>query len=192
MGLGRELGARKRFRVETDRQRYQAGEKVHISVEAYSREFRALETKSLSARLLAERAPGQSKGARTEFSIPLARGEANYETSLPVFTTGLHRLLVKDPVTQEEVEATFKVAPITAERRSAVRNVALQRSLAEQTGGKAYELHELGALAGDIPERRIEEFTPRRLPLWNTWLVLVAGIVLMLGEWLARKMLNLQ
>ena len=111
---------------------------------------------------------------------------------MPVFTTGDHRLRVKDPITDEWVETTFKVAPTTAERRSVVRDVALQRSLARYTGGKPYELHEIGDMAEAIKDSPVEEISRRRLPLWNTWLVLVLMLVLMLGEWLTRKLLNLK
>ncbi|MBL7134720.1 MAG: hypothetical protein ISS78_11525 [Phycisphaerae bacterium] len=192
MGLSRALGSQKRFRVETDRHVYQAGQKVRISVEAYDKSYKPLQAGSLSARLLAQQIPGESKTSQTKLNIPLSRDKVIFETSVPVFSTGLHRLLVKDPVTLEEVETTFKVAPTTAEGRSAVRNVALQRALAEHTGGKAYELHEIGNLANDIEHRSIEEFSERRLPLWNTWLVLLVAVGLMLGEWLTRKLLNLQ
>jgi len=194
MGLSRALGSQKRFRVETDREVYQAGQKVRVIVEAYNRNYEPLdlESGSLSARLLAQQASGESKTAQTLVSIPLSRDKVIYETSVPVFTSGLHRLLVKDPVTLDEVETTFKVSPTTAEGRSAVRDLAMQRALAENTGGKSYELYEVGTLADDIKDRSVEDTSNRRLPLWNTWLVLVLGLTLMLGEWLTRKLMNLQ
>jgi hypothetical protein len=194
MGLSRALGSQKRFRVETDRDVYQAGQKVRVTVEAYSRSYEPLELTegALSGKLIAQQTSGESKAAETIVSIPLSRDKVIYETSIPVFTSGLHRLMVKDPVTNDEVEATFQVSPTTAEGRSAVRDIAMQRALAENTGGKSYELHEVAALADDVRERSVEEYSNRRLPLWNTWLVLVLGLTLMLGEWLTRKLMNLQ
>ncbi|MDP6046677.1 MAG: hypothetical protein QGG25_13800, partial [Phycisphaerae bacterium] len=79
-----------------------------------------------------------------------------------------------------------------AEGRSAVRDVAMQQALAENTGGKSYELHQVASLADDVRDRSVEEYSNRRLPLWNTWLVLLLGLTLMLGEWLTRKLMNLQ
>ncbi len=192
MGLSRALGSQKRFRVETDRHVYQAGQKVHITVEAYDKNYEPLAVTSLPARLLAQQAPGDSKISQMKLNIPMSRDKVIFETSVPILSTGLHRLLVKDPITLEEVETTFKVAPTTAEGRSAVRNVALQGALAEHTGGRVYELHEIGKLATDIKDRSIEEFSERRLALWNTWWVLLVAVGLMLGEWLTRKLLNLQ
>lgn len=192
MGLSRALGSQKRFRVETDRHVYQAGQKVRITVEAYNKNYEPLAVSSLSARLLAQQAPGETKMSQMKLNIPISRDKVIFETSVPVLSTGLHRLLVEDPITLDEVETTFKVAPTTAEGRSAVRNVALQGALAEHTGGRAYELHEIGNLATDIKDRSIEEFSERRLALWNTWWVLLVAVGLMLGEWLTRKLLNLQ
>jgi hypothetical protein len=194
MGLSRALGSQKRFRVETDRAVYQAGQKVRVTVEAYNRNYEPLDlpTGSLSARMIAQQVSGQSKPAQTLVSIPLSRDKVIYETSIPIFTSGLHRLMVKDPITLDEVEATFKVSPTTAEGRSAVRDVAMQHALAENTGGKTYELHQVASLADDVRDRSVEEYSNRRLPLWNTWFVLVLGLTLMLGEWLTRKLMNLQ
>jgi len=181
MGLSRALGSQKRFRVETDRPKYQAGEKVQITVEAYDRSYKALAPAdlvgktSLAARLIAQQGPGGSKTLRTDMKIPLSRDRVTFETSVPVFAAGLYRLMVKDPITMKEVEVTFEVSPTTAERRSAVRDVAMQRSLAEQ-----------------IEDTPIEELSDRRVQLWNTWLVLAVGLILMLGEWATRKLLNLQ
>ena len=192
MGLGRALGSQKRFRVQTDRHTYQEGQKVHITIEAYNRRYEPLQTDRLEARLLFRQSPTVAQVQERKLSIPLSREKVIFETSLPVFTTGLHRLLVKDPVTSEEEEVTFKVAPTSAERRSAVRNAAIQLALAEHTGGKAYELHEIADLARDIERRDVVEVTERRLPLWNTWLTLAVVLFFMLGEWLVRKLLNLQ
>ncbi|MDP6634504.1 MAG: hypothetical protein QGG42_06380 [Phycisphaerae bacterium] len=194
MGLSRALGSQKRFRVETDRDVYQAGQKVRVTVEAYNRDYQPLELKtgSLSAKLIAPQATGDSQPSQTTVSIPLSRDKVIYETSVPVFASGLHRLLVKDPITLDEVETTFKVSPTTAEGRSAVRNITKQRRLAEDTGGKSYELHEVATMADDVKDRDVEEYSNRRIPLWNTWLVLVLGLTLMLGEWLTRKLMNLQ
>jgi hypothetical protein len=193
MGLSRALGSQKRFRVETDRQVYQAGQKVRVTVEGYNRNYEPLDlpSGSLSGRVIAQ-ASGQSKASQTLISIPLSRDKVIYETSVPVFTSGLHRLMVKDPITLDEIETTFKVSPTTAEGRSAVRDVAMQQALAENTGGKSYELHQVASLADDVRDRSVEEYSNRRLPLWNTWLVLLLGLTLMLGEWLTRKLMNLQ
>ena len=109
-----------------------------------------------------------------------------------MFAEGDYRLLVKDPVTDQfKPPIPFYVSGRSAELRSAVRNVTLQNALAQETGGKSYDLTTVSELPDDIarsvkPEKRIEHRS-----LWNTWLVFAIGVTLMLGEWLVRKMVNL-
>ena len=95
-------------------------------------------------------------------------------------------------MTTDEVEVSFKVAPVTAERRSAVRDYALQNALAGQTGGRSYELTGMQQIAEHVTAPRLVEKTERRFELWNTWLVLLLGLGLMLTEWLLRKLQNLR
>jgi hypothetical protein len=190
LGLGRALGSQKRFQVYTDRTSYQEGDTVRITVEAYDREFAPLEDKKLDARLKSDSGSG-GHGTRT-FSIPLARDGVVFETTVPVFELGRHRLFVRDPVTDNDVEVDFKVAPLAIERRTAVRDVALQEALAARTGGKAYELYQLAALAEDIEFSEFQETNQRQFRLWNTWLVLLLVLALMLAEWTGRKLVDLR
>ena len=190
LGLGRAMGAQKRFQVSSDRKTYEAGDKVRITVEAYNENFQKLEAEKLEARLITE---SESGGApvSTDLAIPL-RDSSFYEANVPVYTAGKHRLLVRDPVTREEFEVNFKVAPVTLERRSAVRDFKLQQDLASTTGGKFYELHQVSTLAADLKAQPITELTTVKKDLWNQWLILTAVLVLLLGEWTVRKLLNMR
>ena len=47
-------------------------------------------------------------------------------------------------------------------------------------------------LVGDVEMPSIVEMSQRVFPLWNTWLILILVLLLMLGEWLARKLVNLR
>ncbi len=191
LGLGRALGSQKRFQVTTDRPTYQAGDTVRLAVEAYDEDFQPLDAEKLAARLVPVDSAGVT-GQAQPVSIPLARDKVIFETTVPVFDSGLHRLIVTDPVTDRDVEVSFKVEPVTAERRSAVRNFSLQQALANQTGGRAYELYETDTLAEDIPAPELQQVSQRHLPLWNTWLMLAACVGLMVIEWFLRKMTNLR
>ena len=192
LGLGRALGSQKRFLVQTDRRTYQAGDKVRVIVEAYNSDYEPLEVKKLSARLVADESKGPRAPEPVPLTIPLARDKVIFETSFPIFTTGSHRLILQDPVTLEQVPVSFKVAPVAAERLSAVRDYSLQTALAGQTGGASYELTEMHRIPERITAPRLVETTERRFELWNTWLVLLLGLALMLSEWLVRKLQNLR
>jgi ribosomal protein L19 len=190
LGLGRALGSQKRFQAATDQPSYQAGDRVRISVEAYNNEFEALDAEKLEGRLISIDENGQP--VSTDITLPMSRDGVVFETTVPVFDAGQHRVMVTDPVTLQETELTFDVAPLAVERRNARRNEALQRALADQTGGKHYELHQIASLAADIEAPERIETSERRFPLWNTWLFLTLALLLMLGEWLSRKLINLR
>ncbi len=192
LGLSRALGSQKRFDVGVERPIYQSGDQVRVTVEAYDLNFEPLDVPKLSARLVAVDQPDGDAPAETSLPIPLARGEFVYETTFPVYTSGRHRLLVRDPATGDEIEAGFKVASVSIERRSAARDYELQKNLAAQTGGRHCELHAVAGVLGDIPAVRVNETSEHRLALWNTWVVLILVIALMLAEWLTRKLMNLR
>ena len=191
LGLGRTLGSQKRFQVYTDRPVYQAGDMVRLSVEAYDEDFQPLDIDQLSARLITDPSDGE-QSSTVDLSVPVARDQIVYELEVPVHVAGRHRMLVRDPITKEEVEVNFAVAQLAVEKRNAVRDVALQQALAAQTGGQSYELHELSRMVSDIKLTPIQHAREMRFPLWNTWLVLLLVLTLMLGEWLTRKLVNLQ
>ncbi len=83
------------------------------------------------------------------------------------------------------------MASSSAERRSAVRNSALQISLATETGGKACELNELDQLAQEIRAPQFQAQQVVILPIWATWLCLGLIVTLLSLEWAIRKGVNL-
>jgi hypothetical protein len=194
LGLSHALGSQKRFVVRTDRQQYQSDDKVTITAEAYDANFEPLGDDKLSDRkltgelLLPDRS-GEA-GEPQPVSLPQLR-EGVFEAQIPVFAGGEHRLRVKDPVTGDYTEVTFQVTSLSAERRSAVRNVALQEEIAAATGGKSYDLASAVTLADDVKLKPIKETSIRVFPLWNTWLTFGLVVALMLGEWFVRKLINL-
>jgi hypothetical protein len=98
---------------------------------------------------------------------------------------------IQDPITHENVETTFQVAAVSVERQRATRNTALEKALANATGGKDYDLTTAASLPDDVKLVSRTETNLEVLPLWNTWLVFVMVSALLLGEWLLRKWVNL-
>ena len=85
------------------------------------------------------------------------------------------RLLPALTIADEQIDVSFRVTNLSAERRSAVRDVALQLELAnlpsERYGvtGKAYETSEVGRMVEEIFVPDETESFPERIALWNTW-----------------------
>jgi hypothetical protein len=192
----RALGTQKRFVARTDRPEYRVDEQVVLSVEAYDAEYNPLpddklEGGKLSAELLLpERtATGESRLLPVQLT---RRREAQFETKLSADAPGEYRVRIKDPVTGRYAETKFVVRDVSAERRVAVRNVALQKAIgAAVPGGKIYELDEAARLVNDIqlPEQMETQIEVR--PLWSTWLCFALVVMLLLGEWLMRKIVTL-
>jgi hypothetical protein len=199
LGLSHAVGSQKRFVVRTDRQEYQADDRAVVTVEAYDADFEPLGEEDLPGRKLAaelilpEDAGGDAAGGggRAEaLAIPEAR-RGVFEVEVPLLLAGEHRVQVRDPVTGEDVAASFQVASLSVERREAARNVALEREVAAATGGRNYDLETIARLPDEIDMPRERETTVRIFPLWNTWLAFGVIIFLMLGEWLLRKLVHL-
>jgi hypothetical protein len=195
LALRHALGTQKRFVVRTDRRQYQADDQVLVTVEAYDADFEPLSEEEVPGRKLAaelilpER--GLSGGSNVRpLSIPQLR-DGVFEARIPVFAAGEHRVRVTDPVADEDVEIAFRVAQVSVERQRAVRNVALQQAIADATGGKSYDLISVERLPDEIELVARTETAVHVIPLWNTWLAFACVVLLMLGEWLGRKWVNL-
>jgi hypothetical protein len=195
LGLSHALGNQKRFVVQTDRQQYQADDKAIITVEAYDADFEPLVAEKLPERqLVAELVLPGKRSDGTPRLQPLylpQRREGIFEAQVPVDLAGEHHVRVKDPVTGETQEIHFQVTSLSAERRSAVRNVALQEALAAETRGKAYDLTTVASLPDEVQLPRRVETSIKVVPIWNTWVVFALVMLLLFTEWLVRKMVSL-
>jgi hypothetical protein len=193
LSLSHALGEQKRFVLRPDRKQYRAEERVTLTVEAYDANFEPLDEERAEQRLIAEVVvPGRAgEGPRTrEVPLPQLRPGV-FEARFPVYVAGDYHARVKDPVTGRFNETRFRVRELSAERRSATRNVALQQQLALTTGGAAYDLTNAADLVDELQLEQVPERETQISPLWCTPLWFGLAILLMLGEWFFRKMNNL-
>jgi hypothetical protein len=194
LGLSHVLGSQKRFVVRTDRPNYQVDDKVTLTVEAYDANFEPLSDDKLADhKLTGEVVAPERSGALAgpqSLNIPQLR-EGVFEAHIPAAYGGEYRVRVKDPVTGEQSEVDFQVASLSAERRSAVRNVNLQQEIADATGGRSYDLVSAERLPEEIQPKLKDETSKKVFQLWDTWLGFGVVVGLMLTEWLVRKLNNL-
>ncbi len=199
LGFSHALGGGKRFvvRLDSDQRRYQVGDTVILTAEAYDENFDEItadQYPKTEARLFRpDRSgrPSDSQSAET-FNVPLLRAGV-FEARFPVFAEGTYCIQLKDPVTGEWREPiTFTALGRSAERRSAVRNIRIQNDLATSSGGQSYDLTTVARLSRDLRAEPLVQTSIEIRKLWTTWLCFGLVVLLMLGEWLARKMVNLQ
>ena len=196
LGLSHALGTQKRFVVRTDQPHYQVEDKVTVTVEAYDADFKPLADDKLADRrltgqLLAPTRPGEK--AEPQPIVLNQLREGIFETRLPpVIQGGQHTVLVKDPVTGEMANVSFQVRNVSLEQRSAVRNSALQQEIAQVSGGIACDLVTADRMLEELHLESAAETSIKVISLWDTWLVFALVVALLVGEWLFRKMINLQ
>jgi len=194
LGLSHALGDSKRFVVRTDKPHYRRGETALVTVEAYDEDFEPLQERDVPDRQL----PGElvrpepdDQGRReVPVSVPQLRPGV-FETRVALTAEGEHRLRVTDPISGAASEINFAVADVSIELRNPVRNVALQQTLAAETGGRSYDLSTAGGLLDDFQPPRPRETMIETLPLWSTWLTFALVTALLLAEWSVRKWIHL-
>ena len=192
LGMSHALGSDKRFVARLDQQQYRAEDKVTLTVEAYDENYEPLTEESLPDRTLSAELtmPGQAGDEIRTLQVPMLR-KGVFELRMPVYAVGEYSLRVKDPVTGKAEEQRFEVTPLSAERRRGVRDEKMQLDLAQQSGGKSYELTNVNELLSDLQLEPVTERLTRNESLWSTPIWFIAVVGLMLGEWFSRKLMKL-
>ena len=194
LGLSHALGDQKRFVVRTDKPHYRRGETALVTVEAYTEDFEPLREADVPERRLQGELlrPEPDDAGRREVAVQLPQLRPGvFETRLPLSAQGEYRLRVTDPVTNAVSETGLVVADVGIELRNPVRNVALQQTLAAETGGRSYDLTTADEFLNDFKPPRRRETTIESVPLWSTWLTFALMVLLLFAEWVLRKWVHL-
>lgn len=211
LGLSHALGNQKRFVVRTDRRQYQSGERVTATVEAYDQNYEPLDLTKLPVPITqlkgelilpgAGPAPGAggaptSSAPRTQIRLAQFR-KGEFQAEFDVQEAGEYVIRVQDPLSSEQTDAGFRVANVSAERRSPVRDAVLEQQLASLRSprlgipGKRFDLVDFDRLPEEIFIPSETESYPERIALWNTWGAFLLVVLLMLVEWFVRKWVHL-
>jgi hypothetical protein len=194
LGLGTAIGDQKRFVARLDLPSYRPDDQVTLAVEAYDADYRPMTEDTLPDHALAAvlEAPGSDGRDATEVPFKVSqRRPGFFEATVSLARSGPHKIRVTDPVTRSETVLEFPVEALSAERRSAARDLVAERELARQTGGTCYTPETIGKLPGDVDASPRIETRVEVVPLWSTWLWFATILALMLCEWLTRRLLSL-
>jgi hypothetical protein len=190
LGLSHALGDQKRFVVRTDKQQYRRGETALVTVEAYDEDFEPLKEDDVPDRRLQGELtrPEPDDAGRRETPVQAALLRPGvFETRVPLTAQGEYRLRMTDPVTGVASEVGLTVADVSIELRNPVRNVALEHTLAAETGGRSYDLTTATRFLDDFQPPRPRETTIEVRSLWTNWLTFGLLASLLLTEWAVRK-----
>jgi len=183
---GRSLEGRRRGYVQTNRDRFEIGEKVEITARLFDATYSPLVLPKIDATL---QAPGDSP--ETVPLIPIANQPGGYEATILAKKTGAHSLRINLPASDAEsglVEAKFTVKLPSVETNQVWLNKPLLTDLANLSGGKYFEVNQLDQLAAAVPDKtETVEVRSKPDPLWDVRGMLIALVGLLCIEWLVRK-----
>jgi hypothetical protein len=183
---GRSLAGRRRGYVQTNRERFEIGEKVEITARLFDATYSPLSLPKIDASL---QTPGDPP--ETVPLIPIANQPGGYEATVLAKKTGVHTLRINLPASDAEngvVEAQYTVKLPSVETNQVWLNKPLLADLASLSGGKYFDINQLDQLAAAVPDKtETVEVRSKPDPLWDVRGMLIALVGLLCVEWLVRK-----
>ncbi len=193
---GRGLENRRRGYVQTDRQRYEVGQRVAVAVRLTDANFAPLRLREVEAVVDTGNSAGD-KSAGEKFILPaVANQPGRFEGAFTVREAGMVTVRVAVPGVNgpdaDQVATSFVVELPRLEASQVWLNRPLLMELAKISGGKYFEIHELNKLAAAVPNRTeiVEERSQPR-PLWDGPATLIVLVGLLSVEWLLRRRFDL-
>jgi hypothetical protein len=186
LGAGRL--EKKRVLITTDGELYDAGAEVRVRVEAYDRDFAPMKTKSLTLEM---RAIG---GAQSSSHTVTAEKPGFYTGIIPADRTGMFELDAKADAegrtdwTAEDV--ALRRIEIRLPKEEFNRPEANADTLKELAGSpeRFVTLAAVDSLVEKIPPAKVTVVSEVTHTIWNTMGMLVLLGVLLLTEWVLRKL----
>jgi hypothetical protein len=185
---GRSLAGRERAMVQTDRDRYEIGERIVIKARLLDESYEPLVVEKMEAVV---QASGQAVEQVTLLPTPNRPGEYSGATSAR--HAGSHEVNVTGASNGSGSRASrFQVELPSVETNQVWLNKPLLMELASLSGGRYFDVSQAAELVGAVPSRMetIETRTPPQ-PIWDTGGMLAALVGLLCIEWLLRKRFQL-
>jgi hypothetical protein len=187
---GRSLEGRRRGYVQTDRDRYEIGDKVTITARLQDPTFNPLVAPKVDATL--------QVGSDTPETVPLlpvANQPGHFEASVTARRTGLVKVRLGVPASEAEggvIATEYNVDLPSVETNQLWLNKPLLMDLASLSGGQYFDIDKTGGLTAAVPDKsETIEVRSKPDPLWDVRGMLI-GLVGLLGcEWFLRKRFKL-
>jgi len=187
---GRSLEGRRRGLIETDRDRYEVGQRITMTARLQDTAYEPLVVDKVEATV---RVAGQSP--ETVTLMPLAGQSGVFQATVLGKKTGIHEVriaIASGGNDGGQVEASFGVELPTVEMNQVWLNKPLLLDLANLSGGRYFDVDQLDQLADAAPDRtEIVETRSQPRPLWDVQGMLIALVGLLCAEWLIRKRFRL-
>jgi hypothetical protein len=183
---GRSLEGRRRGYVQTDRDRYEIGDKVTITARLQDPTFSPLVAPKVDASI--------QIGSDTPETVPLlpvANQPGHFEASVTARKTGLVKVRLAVAASEAEggvIATDYNVDLPSVETNQLWLNKPLLMDLASLSGGQYFDIDKLDGLVAAVPDKsETIEVRSKPDPLWDVRGMLI-GLVALLGcEWFLRK-----
>jgi hypothetical protein len=187
VAIGKLRSSDKRFELRTDKDRYNLGDPIQVSVRVRDQDFRPSREETQLIRV--QRGEGQVEDWKT-----YRQEDGFYERTIRAGVPGTFRFWIEDP-SHPEKRLAMKAVEVqipTLEILNPTLDQARLASLAEMTAGKALGLHQVKELEQLLKgeSRRIPVRTEQK-DLWDRWEVILILVLLLGTEWAVRKRYNL-
>ncbi len=187
---GRSLEGKRRGTVETDRTRYEIGQRVMVTARLRDSALAPLDRPEVKATL---KVSGGEPTPVTLRQVPNQPGR--FEATVTPAKTGRHILSVDlsgESAASPTVETTFSVSSPSVESARTWLDKPLLVELAEASGGRYFDVDQLDQLPAAVPDRRRTlDVQSKPIPLWDTSRVLLLLVGLLTVEWALRKRFKL-
>ena len=176
----------RQFKLYPLKEGYEVGEKLEFVAETYNELFEPIYGEPVNLRI------SNGDDVRNYTFTPLAGSQQMSVEDLPA---GLYNYFSTTTLNgkKHQVSGQFTVANPDLEAADLTADHLVLRKLAQESGGKFYNLNELTSLNSDFTELdapAIIHSQERDLLLLNLYWILIALIILVSGEWLTRKMMG--
>jgi len=191
---GRHAGAKRRFRIFTDRELLDLGDAVQLSAEVFDENYSPLAAERVTVRL------SGPNGLAEEVTLLAVEGkQGHFSGTYAPPEVGDYELRAADEAFRpkegaDTPAATFRVTLPDREMGDTRADRTLLKDLADRTGGLAVPLEDIQRV-GDpklIPPLSEKVVTQGRpVPLWDTWTTIVVMLSLLCAEWILRKVFRM-
>jgi len=190
VGRSKALGGRFPFQVHLGKSLYRVGERVSIGVR-YSDPTALAEAAELTAELEIAGQPPEPLRFEKSPDDP-----AVLTATFPAQQAGAYSLRIVPAASSDlgDVKVsttTFRVEPPRREIDEPALNRTLLADLARLTGGKVFELSDVGQLDEAIPMREVTRTLETRDELWDAPLLYATIIAGLTVEWVLRKLFRM-
>jgi hypothetical protein len=182
------LGKDRSAELTTDRREYRRGENVLLRVRFFDDRQAPAEDDGVT--VMVEREEAQSQRLQLHRN---ANNRGVFEGTLTRSVDGTYHAWVASPALPGEAPATdFRIVAPPGERAKLQADVAALRRASSETRGRSYNIATAGRLLKELPEGRQVKTDPLPpIPLWNHWLLMTVFTVLIVSEWVLRKLVGM-